>query len=252
MKKNLFVVLAALACPVFLKAQRTYSANTHTWAVYNGDHKFSKKWGLHFDAHFRRHDVLADWQQIVVRPGLNYHLSDQVFATVGYAFVETWPYGEQAARSRFFENRTWQQLQFRNQSGRVEWSNRLRLEQRWVHAPALRTDGTYAAGDAVHTNRMRWMNRMSVPFRGQKIVDKSLFFTAWNEAFVSFGKNVKLNVFDQNRAFAGLGYRIPKVGRLEAGYLNQLIFKGDGIKVENNHTLLVMLNANFDLRHFER
>jgi hypothetical protein len=48
----------------------------------------------------------------------------------------------------------------------------------------------------------------------------------WDEFFAAFGKNVPTNVFDQNRAFAGLGIQLPKLGRLELGYLNQLINKG--------------------------
>ncbi|MFO0266506.1 MAG: DUF2490 domain-containing protein, partial [Cyclobacteriaceae bacterium] len=62
--------------------------------------------------------------------------------------------------------------------------------------------------------------------------------------FISFGENVKMNVFDQNRAYVALGYRIPKVGRLEFGYLNQLVLKSNGTQVESNHTLQLGLISN--------
>jgi hypothetical protein len=71
-----------------------------------------------------------------------------------------------------------------------------------------------------------------------------------DEYFASFGTNVTTNIFDQNRAFVGLGYVLPKVGRLEVGYMNQTINKGiayDDVdsrilsKREVNHTLSVAL-----------
>jgi hypothetical protein len=119
------------------------------------------------------------------------------------------------------------------------------LEQRFVKSPVLK--GTnYAPGDAVFTNRFRVLNRFSLPIKGKTIVDKSLYITAFDEIMINFGKNVALNIFDQNRAYLALGYKIPKLGRLEVGYLNQLVLKGDGNKVENNHNLQVSLTSNLD------
>ncbi len=229
-----------------LIAQRSYTTNPNGWFMYMGDHKFSRNWGIHLEAQFRRNNIIAKPQQLLLRTGLNYHFNSNVFATIGYAFVETYPYGAFAVKKAFPESRLWEQIQLKNQVGAFEIVNRFRLEQRFSSLPVL-SGIDYVVGDEVFTNRFRVLNRVSLPFKGKAIVDKSLYITAYDEMMVSFGKNVALNIFDQNRAYLALGYKIPKIGRLEVGYMNQLVFKGDGKKVENNNTLQVGLSANFDL-----
>ncbi|MFZ4545327.1 MAG: DUF2490 domain-containing protein, partial [Saprospiraceae bacterium] len=163
----------------------------------------------------------------------------------GYAFVETYPYGKLPVNHAFSENRFWEQVQVKNQLKNVEYVSRFRLEQRYVNS-ITGTLGNYSEGIAVYTNRFRLMQKFSIPFKGEKIVDKSLYISAYDEFFINFGKNVKYNIFDQNRAYVALGYKIPKVGRLELGYLNQMLMKPDGIKIENNHTLAVTLSSTID------
>lgn len=212
--------------------------------MYFGDHKVSAKWGVHLEAQFRRHDVITSGQQLLLRTGINYHLTDQTFLTAGYAFIETYPYGAFPVLATFPEHRLWQQAQIKSQLHKWEMISRFRLEQRWLHFPVEQTDGSYAPGDAVYQNRFRIFTRFSIPFKGETIVDKSWYVTFYDEVFISFGKNVNMNVFDQNRAYVALGYRIPKIGRLEFGYMQQLILKANGKQVENNHTLQLGLISN--------
>lgn len=40
---------------------------------------------------------------------------------------------------------------------------------------------------------------------------------------VNFGEKVGLNLFDQNRAYVALGYKVPKLGRLEVGSVIRLL-----------------------------
>jgi hypothetical protein len=243
------LVGALLMCATYTTtlAQNTrqYTTNHNAWLMYFGSHKLSPKWGLHLEAQLRRSEWGEGPQQLLLRPGINYHFNPQAFATVGYCFVETYPYGEFGAPVTFPEHRFWEQIQVRTQIGRVELINRYRLEQRYVYAPVLGNNG-FEPGDAIYTNRFRWLGRISVPFKGKTIIDKSFYVTVYDEIMASFGENISFNIFDQNRAYLALGYRIPKIGRLEVGYLNQLLFRGDGRRVENNHTLQLGLFANMD------
>lgn len=226
---------------------RVFDGNNNVWLMYNGDHKFAKKWGLHVDGFIRRANGLGNPQQWLIRPGINFHANASTNFSVGYVHVQSYPYGNTPAKSAFPENRLWQQIQHKHNLGKIEWVNRLRLEQRYVKSPIL-SNNEYAPGPAVYSNRIRISNRVTLPFNGKSVTDKTFYLTAFDEVFVNWGKNVKFNIFDQNRAFIGLGYKIPKIGKLEAGYLNQLILKSNGINLENNHTLLIALNANFDLK----
>lgn len=248
MKKILgIVVLLFLSMHVVFSQDHQTTDNSAAWFMYTGNHKFANKWGVHLEAQMRRANFIAHPQQLFFRAGLMYHINNQIHVTAGYAFAETYPYGEFAAKATFPENRIWEQLQIKNQLNSTEWVSRFRLEQRFNRNPVL-VDGSYTPGDAVYTNRFRLNNKFSIPFKGKTIEDKSLYMTFSDEFFINFGGNVKMNFLDQNRAMVGLGYRIPAIGRLEVGYMLQTIFKSDGIKIEHDHTLVVGLSSNISFQ----
>ncbi|HET6224899.1 MAG TPA: DUF2490 domain-containing protein [Bacteroidia bacterium] len=242
----MFAFISVNTC--FAQTPRQYTTNYNGWFVYTGNHKLTDKWGLHLEMQWRRSNIILDNQQLLLRGGINYYLHPQVYLTAGYCYALTYPYGKFAAKCMFPENRIWEQINFKTSVGAVEVINRLRLEQRSINSPVLQEDGAYTPGDAIYTNRARALLRFSIPFKGKTIEDRSLYASAFNEVYINFGKNVGYNIFDQNRAYVGIGYKLPKVGRLELGYLNQLIFRGDGIKVERSHTLQISLSSNIEFR----
>jgi hypothetical protein len=248
MKKIIaFALLFTASVSVFAQS-KTVVTQYNSWLMYFGSHKVSQHWGVHLEAQWRRSDVFENPQQLLLRTGVNYHFGPKAFATAGYAFIETYPYGELPVAATFPEHRIWEQLQVKNQMGPVEWVSRFRLEQRFSKQPVLTSEGNYEPGEAVYTNRVRVFNKISVPFKGKTIQDKSFYITAYDEFFISFGENVYNSYFDQNRAYLALGYQFPKAGRLELGYLNQFIVKGGGAVIENNHTLQVGLFCSAPFR----
>lgn len=249
-KLNLTLVLFLLC--LFLSqvglsqtVKKNYVQNNNAWFMYFGDHKFSSKWGLHLEAQVRRNDLIRKPQQLLLRTGLNYYLSDNAFLTFGYCFVETYPYGDLPVKASFPENRFWEQIQIKTQVKSVEWTNRVRLEQRLSKLPVL-SNSSYRPGPEVFTNRFRLLNRLSIPLKGKSITDKSFYISCYDEVFMNFGKHVALNVFDQNRAYLALGYKIKKLGRLELGYMFQSIQKGNAVDMEQNHTLQLGLSSTLE------
>lgn len=248
MKTILLLQLLLMAtCAIKAQGNRRQTTNQHAWFMYFGDHKFSDHWGVHLEAQFRRRINVVDPQQLLLRTGINYHLNAQAFLTAGYCFVETYPYGGFPVKARYPEHRFWEQLQIRSTLNRFEWISRFRLEQRYSNLPVLNTTSAiYEPGDAVYTHRFRLMNRFSLPLNGTSIRDHSFYLTAYDEIFINAGKEAGVNVFDQNRLYGAIGYKIPHLGRLEAGYLEQTIIKSDGIRMENNHTLQLGLSSTMD------
>ncbi len=218
-----------------------YTNNFNAWYAYVGDHKIADKYGVHLEAQLRVNDGVMRFQQLFFRTGLNYYFKN-AFITVGYVFAETYPYGGFPAKRNFPEHRIWQQVQFKNQLDRFELVNRIRLEQRFSKLPVNTTD----LGSWIYTNRVRYMLRTAIPFKGKIIVDKSFYAYIYDEFFINFGKKVATNIFDQNRLGVGVGYKIPKAGKLEIGYLFHTVNKSDGIKIERNHTLQIGLNSTID------
>jgi hypothetical protein len=242
----LLITVSLFAHTSFSQAQKVVAHNTNAWFMYFGNHKLSDKWGFHLEAQLRRSDFISDPQQLLLRGGINYYLNSQVYFTAGYCFVETYPYGEQPAKTTYPENRLWEQVQIKTQLQKIEWISRFRLEQRFSKLPVENTAGDYVPGDAVYTNRMRILNRLSIPFKGKTIADKSFYFTAYDEIMWNWGENTGPNLLDQNRIYGALGYVIPVAGRLEVGYLLQSIYKADGVRVEKNNTFQLALFSSIN------
>jgi len=226
-----------------------YDDNLHTWVMYYGDLRLSEKSGIHLEAQWRRSGPVLNPQQLLLRTGVNYHLSTAVMLTAGYCFVHTSPYGNFPAASGYPENRLWQQVQAKARFGMLEWTGWLRTEQRFSKLPVLDVvSGEFVPGEAVYTNRFRQLNRLSIPFTGKEITDRTFYLSVYDEIFINSGRSIAANFLDQNRAYVAIGYRFPKIGRLELGFMEQTVFKPDGIRIERNHTLQISLISTIDCR----
>ena len=231
---------------------RLNTSNTIGWYNYFGTFKLSSKLGLHTEYQWRRNDIITSWQQGLLRVGLNYQPNPRVLFRVGYAWAETFPYGDipiNGLGRDFTEHRIFEMAQLSHKEGKVEFSHRFMLEQRFV--------GRYSSANVSKEdefpflNRMRYMIRLQVPLKGNEMKDKTPYFAIYDEILVGFGKNVNANVFDQNRIGILLGYRFNKNIRIEAGYLNQTLQFGRQINgqnvFQNNNGIIINTNFNFDL-----
>ena len=246
----IFVVLGLFFNPTFGQNNRLNTSNQIGWYSYFGTFKLSNKLGIHTEYQFRRTQVITYWQQSLLRLGLNYQLHSAVQLRVGYGWIETFPYGEFSLNGfgkQFTEHRIFQMAQLSQKVGKVDFSHRFMLEQRFV--------GKYPDVQATKESefpllhRMRYMIRMQVPLKGNEIQDKTPYLAIYDEVFIGFGENVNSNVFDQNRIGILLGYRFSKNFRLEGGYLNQTLQFGREINGKNvfQHNNGLIINSNFTL-----
>jgi len=209
-----------------LNAQNTRlnDGNNIGWYVYNGTFKLNKKWGIHTEYQWRRDNVMNDWQQSLLRTGINYQVNQKISLRLGYAWIETYNYGDipiNGFGKQFTEHRAFQMATIKDKTGMVELSHRFMLEQRWIgrytNASLTKED------DYFFVNRFRYMVRMQVPLKGKTIADKTLYAAIYDEIFLGFGKNVNENVFDQNRLGLLLGYCFSSKVRIEGGLLSQIV-----------------------------
>jgi hypothetical protein len=183
------------------------------------------------------------WQQLLLRPGINYDFNANVQASGGYGFINSHPYGDFPARAVIPEHRIWQQLLLRQGVGKANLAHRFRLEQRFIGVKDLSLpEGDRLTGYS-HRNRFRYFVKGTVPV-GSGGPDSKYFLAAYNEVMFNFGKNTANNVFDQNRAYIALGRKLRGIGAIEIGYLQQTVQQGNGRVFEFNHTLQVGLFSN--------
>lgn len=244
-RTRILLLITCIIIALGLQAQTTRenSYNKNAWLTYFGNHKFNKRIGLHAEVQVRRNEMLSNWQQLLLRTGLDIY-AQGVRYTVGYAFVDTYPYGEFPAATMFSEHRIWQQALVDNAMGRFKLSHRYRLEQRFID-----NAGAGVLNKSRYENRFRYMCRATILLQGSTLEPREFYLGLYNELFFNFGKEVAYNIFDQNRAYAALGFHLGKLGKLEVGYLYQLVQQRklmmstdpSRMILENNHTLQLSL-----------
>lgn len=237
---------------MFAQNTRISNHNSIGWYGYSGTFKLNEKFGIHTEYQWRRDNIITNWQQSLLRVGVNYQLNPKTQLRVGYGWAETFAYGDIPINSfgkDFTEHRLFETMTINDKVSIVELSHRFTLEQRWT--------GRYSNADLskedefVYTNRLRYMFKMQVPLKGKTITDKTPYVAAYDEVFIGFGKNVNENVFDQNRIGVLLGYKFNKTIRIEGGYLNQIVQLGREVNGSNvfqyNNGIIINSIFNIDL-----
>ena len=94
-KQLVFITaLIIFALPSYSQQERLNDDNSIGWFVYTGTFKIKPKIALHTEYQWRRVDGIKNRQQGLLRTGINYALQKDVSFNAGYAFVETFPYGD--------------------------------------------------------------------------------------------------------------------------------------------------------------
>ncbi|HMW39658.1 MAG: DUF2490 domain-containing protein [Saprospiraceae bacterium] len=204
------------------------------WYNYFGTFRISPKFGIHTEYQFRRTQYFTEWQQSLLRVGLNYQPNARLQLRIGYAWAETFPYSDipiNALGKQFTEHRIFQMATLHDKISHIELSHRWMLEQRWIGRysdPGLTREDQYPL-----FNRVRYMFRLQFPLNLNHQSDNSIYFTAYDEILIGFGSNVGENVFDQNRIAFLLGYKPGKSTKIEAGFINQILQLGREVNNRN-------------------
>jgi len=248
-------IWVAMGLSICANAQNTRLSDDNLIGWWNqfATFKFNDKWSGHIEYQWRRDNWVNDWQQGLLRTGINYQLNKKVQLRAGYAWAQTFNYGDyplQAAGKTFPEHRLYQMVTIADAIGRLEISHRFMLEQRWIGR--FLNPASVKADDFVYLNRMRYMFRAQLPLNKPNMQDKTWYAAGYNEIVIGFGKNVNQNIFDQNRVAVMLGYRFNKTVRVEGGFLQQILQLGRQINGQNvfqyNNGTILNLYYTIDLR----
>ncbi len=183
-----------------LTAQVNGEDQLGAWYMYFGLNRISDDWSIHSEAQFRFWETTSNFNQLLLRTGMNYHINDEAMATLGYAYIATdTSFEEFPGEEDLSEHRIFQQFILRNEVGKVLFEHRYRLEQRFIDF------GT----DTDLKHRARYRLQLTLP------LTEVVFINWYNEIFL----NLQDNVFDQNRFYAALGFKISPITSVQVGYL---------------------------------
>ena len=205
LKFKLFTLLFCL--PIFGFSQDNDLGN---WLIYIGNKNLNNRWTWHSELQYRNHNFIGDTEQLLVRTGLGYNLTEgNNNLLLGYGFIHSEPYiAGSDFKASINEHRIYQQFITRQSFGRVALQHRYRFEQRFVNED-VRLRARYFLGSTIALNNTG-------------MADKTLYLSLYNEVFL----NLKENYFDRNRFYAGLGYKFNNRLRIGAGWMRQAVSNG--------------------------
>ena len=170
------------------------------WLIYIGSKQLNSKWNLHHEIQYRNYNTLGDLEQLLIRTGLGYDIGSKSNILLGYGYINSENFtGDANDQTTVEEHRIFQQFITKQTIGSVSLQHRYRFEQRFVESD--------------FKTRFRYFLGINLPLKNPKY-----YLSAYNEIFL----NGKSNVFDRNRVYGGLGYKISKGVKLELGYMSQV------------------------------
>jgi len=88
-------LVALMVSHSFLNAQedelRDVVDQPMSWHMLFGNHHLTDDLGLHTEYQFRRTDFGTDWQQSLLRVGLDWYRNEQCTLTGGYGWIRSFP-----------------------------------------------------------------------------------------------------------------------------------------------------------------
>ncbi|MGB5429631.1 DUF2490 domain-containing protein, partial [Eudoraea sp.] len=166
-------------------AQETGEDKLGAWYMYFGTNKVSERFSIHTEAQFRYYETTNNFNQLLLRTGLNYHISSEAIATIGYGYIETnTSFEDIPNENKLLENRIFEQFILKNKVWELLFEHRFRFEQRFLNS------GT--SSDTQH--RARYRLQITLP------LTNTFFLNFYDEIFL----NLQDEIFGQNRLYAAL------------------------------------------------
>ncbi|MEE9362747.1 MAG: DUF2490 domain-containing protein [Cellulophaga sp.] len=195
-------LILVLMLPLAIRAQESNFGN---WLIYIGSKKIDQKWNIHHELQYRNYNAIGDLEQLLIKTGLGYNLTENNNnLLVGYGYILSENYiAASTEKTSINEHRIFQQFTSKQNVGTIKLSHRYRFEQRFI--------------EDNFKLRFRYFLGLNIPIGKKDTLNKRYYFSAYNEIFL----NAKSSIFDRNRVYGGVGYKINSNLKLEVGYMNQ-------------------------------
>ena len=219
------------------------TANFGGWLAMFSTIKVNEKVNVLFDAQLRSGKQVEHISTILLRPAISFRFNKNISAALGYAMNDA---RRQAGEwSQLIpEHRIWQHVILRHKILSASSQHRFRLEQRFLPKVVAQNNSLHHNGYN-YANRFRYFTRTIIPLKKTNQFTQGMYGVLQDEVFLNLGNKTAVNkrVFDQNRLYGAVGYRLSPKLDAEAGYLNQYMISANG-GVVNNHILQVSTYVN--------
>lgn len=224
-----------------LPAQKEIDQTMEGWVGLYTKYRLSERLFYYGEYHYRRRNYLKDMAQIYLRFGATYLINNHLEVTAGIVTPIYWaPDQSQPNIDRIVpQYRLWQQVLFVQPFNRAKIYHQIRTEQRWKRDYKENSEFKL-------TYRFRYKIMTYVPLNNHKLINNTLFLSAYDEIFIQAGKPIVYDHLEDNRLFVGLGYIINENLQVQAGYMWTFRHAGAPYKYEHRHIPRISLYHNFD------
>ncbi len=186
--------------------------NTYTWVSINSNWYLYSRYFLVGDLHIRENNFFKSNSFLFGRIGVGYQIKPNLNAIVGLATLHLTSY-HSSIFNKLDEKRIYQQIGMNINKRRYSISHRLRNEFRWQDQYV----NDVKNGDTKFSDRVRYLISANFSlFKNNHLPQLSLS----NELLFQFGKNLAVDVLDQNRVFVGIKQKINNAFSFDLGYMN--------------------------------
>ena len=246
-KISLYIVSLCFLLPKFQNAQEKTISTAALWTTLLNKVQIGQHFFLSNELHLRRAEWGLSPQQFLVRPAINYKITNYLCATAGYTFIQNDPYGEHPMLIPNDEHNIWEEFTLSHQHKAFSFSHRYRLEHRFIQNTITDDQGNPITSGYRFTQRFRY--RLTSSFT-LKTFEKqnSIFLKLFDELWVNIDDGSLLTTgFNQNWFYFGVGYAFNKNCSLEIGYMNQQARVNTDLS-EQNHLIQTTFSYNFTIK----
>jgi len=245
-RRSLLPLIFALILPAVTLAQSSSKEKVSQaieWFSWANNVKVHKNLTILAEGQFRFAGQFEP-MQFQFRTAADVHINKSLsIAPLGYVYTWNPTYGKQPNKYVNNEHRIFQQVSYKHKIGRVAFTHRARMEERFIQVHSTQNGEVVNEGYDLYLNRVRYRLMVNVPL----VKSEKLFASFYNETFIEFGKKVKYHDPDQNRLFIGAGYQVNKKFTVTTGFLYHMLVKLNGVQQENNFGFQANVTYNIDL-----
>lgn len=230
--------------------EKEFTSTTELWTGLYTKYRLNEKWFYYGEYHIRRrNNFINDMGQVYLRFGMTYLANNQLELTAGIVTPFYWaPEQDLPGQDNVVpQYRLWQQLVLVQPFDRLKLYHQFRFEQRWKRDYI--EDSPFKL-----THRFRYKITAYYPLNNYKLVQNTLFLSAYEEVFVQAGKSITYDYLEDNRLFLGLGYIVNENLQIQAGYMWTFRYKDGPTSFEHRHIPRISFyhNLDFHRRRLER
>jgi len=233
--KNIYTFFGLFFSVLFIHAQE-YERVVGTWNAVFFNTKLNDKLHITTELHHRTINGLADMDQHIFRPSLNYKSPSGLQWTAGYSYLQNYTWDRYDLPRFLREHNMWEQLKFSFKGLKGgSFGNQFRLEHRFIEQ---RT----GANPYSFSSRIRYRFTYAYPLFKEDWKGR-VKFVFYDEVFLLLNPNGIPYRFNQNWTFFGLNIILGKKANLAIGIQKNTIARGN-----NRYLINRFLNTTLHYR----